>query len=222
MAECILQCRNKTVWLGLSWLFLFMCLNVTNYPEVFFWWSGASMYLISSALALLVMSMIIRLFYETDKIKQKRWGSIISITGFFICMEFNIPVFILSLYLSLLLRDFCGKKKWTCRVLPFLSCMAGTLICVLCPGNFKRQQQLNGSGIHILKAVINTCSDVIYAAGHLLDSPAVYIGLFLLSIVSVWLAKKKRYILRVIQLYWQQKQRKLMADEENQYSRTML
>lgn len=187
--KVLLNCEDLRIRLVHVLLLIFMLLNSGSYPEVFFWWSGSGMYLTSTAFSMILIASIIKYW----KLEEKKWiaGGSISFFGFWVCQEFNTPVFVLSVFLVLIIINIYQKKQVMRMVVPFSFCLMGTLFCVFAPGNFIRQSELDDSGIHLIKACINTFYDVLYVSGHLLNNIIVLVGMFILIISGIYLTKQK-------------------------------
>jgi hypothetical protein len=127
-----------------------------TYPEIFFWFSGATVYGVPMSCLLLGLALYIGLANNSSKIV-----AIVAALLVLLGMGGTLVVAGTGCYaaLLLLLYDCIEKKKIaSSKLIVFITMMLGALINALAPGNFKRHDTIDDSGLHITKAVISAFS----------------------------------------------------------------
>jgi hypothetical protein len=151
IAEKILGCERTGEIYLIQLSVLLIVLNTGIYYEVYYWFIGSS-YMLEITLSLVCVVLIVK-YHDKQSWKS---ATLLSIIGFFACNGIMVVSLICLVYLAMFLPDVVRKQRRLYSFVPFLFCLAGGLFAVAAPGNYRRHNSLDGTGIHIGEAVKNT------------------------------------------------------------------
>ncbi len=146
--------KDRTVIMFLITLVVFPICGYQTYPEVFFWFSGATGYGFPMSMLLLALACIIEI--NEDNKNAYFWLAII----FGVCaVGGNLTVSGAGCYVALLIilyKVVRGRKFPQNLFCVFITWFIGALVNALAPGQFNRHDMIDDSGLHIGTAICNS------------------------------------------------------------------
>ncbi len=169
-------CRREIASLQGRWLLVLCCflgiLGFQSWYQIFYWYTGATVYTIPISLLMIALSMIL--------LSEKKHKYIIAGILLFCATGGNYAVAAAGCYwmLMIVISRFYKHKLKKQDIVLFIVTVAGALINCLAPGNFARHDVIDESGLHFFRAVIYGFSEVVATGERLfLDSPFIIIAL---------------------------------------------
>ena len=141
----------KVMFIAIS---VFLITAFDSYTEIFYWFSGAVSYSFPISIAMIGIATFI-LLNDTKKMKY----FVITIICGICAMGGSLAVSGLGCYTMLLLciyyfiREKRIKRK---NIIVFAVYFIGALVNAIAPGNFKRHDVVDNSGIHLFKTIYNS------------------------------------------------------------------
>lgn len=134
---------------------LFSICGYHTYPEVFFWFSGATGY--GFPFSMLMLALIC--FISMDDEGMSPWKTVGAIILGLCAIGGNLTVSGTGCYIALLVVIFNFIKTKTMpkkKVYVFIIWLIGAFINALAPGQFNRHDMMEDTGIHVGKSIINS------------------------------------------------------------------
>lgn len=149
----LIRIDDKSVSRFVFIIILFVFLNTSIYPEIYYWFVG-NCYLWELEFALLNGILIVKYF---NNLGRKR-GILLSLIGFIACFGYlYAPSLGIMYVLVMSLRREKIKRKMISALYPLAFMILGGCLSVFAPGNFVRHTYIE-EGIHVKEALINTVS----------------------------------------------------------------
>jgi hypothetical protein len=170
-----------------KWFCLFaeiICLNIYAGSENYFWLTGVCVYTMPLAVALLGSAFFIKA--DTNARYRKLYIILSSLLGIVAAGgSLQITALVCSIYLSLFVVQMMSSKHSRSYIIvemiPFLSALAGALINVCAPGNFKR----SSGQLYIRSALVNSVYVLIGESKHLFIDYSIGIFVFLIFFIAL-------------------------------------
>lgn len=156
------ESKRAVVSIAVASLMLLFLISSKFEDEIFYWYSGTSVYTIPLTVAFLAVACCM----AYDRKKSKKILVTGSVLAFFaaggaLCCS----ALLCSMLLFIILYDFIVRKTKSKKIIIGIFALAGSLINSLAPGNFIRSSAVTNGGIHpiaILKPMLNHFSSTLY------------------------------------------------------------
>jgi len=140
----------------ISMIICIMLMGFNFYGEIFFWYTGAMQYSVALSLFFLGFSLIV---YSNKKGNKTIVPYIIGIVLGFCSMGGNLAVAGIGCYVLFVYSIYMYTKEKRIDIkstAALIIMVVGALINVLAPGNYKRHDQIDSTGIHIFESLKNS------------------------------------------------------------------
>ena len=195
IAVYIFQCDKSLIIYAIQFIVLVIVLNTGIYSEIYPWFVGSS-YMIEVTLSLVCITLILKYHESGDK-----WiAAVLSVLGFFTCNGIMVVSLICLAYLTIFFKDIIQGKKRFSALIPFIFCLAGGLFSVAAPGNYARHNSIDGTGLHIGSAVVNTFKVELSQIYSNLNNELIGMMLITIVVLSYFYARKHYEKIRCVSL----------------------
>ncbi|WP_027216049.1 DUF6056 family protein [Butyrivibrio fibrisolvens] len=132
---------------------VFSICGYETYPEIFFWFTGATGYSFPLSFLLISLGVYIRL---SDSDKKIRISTIVAAVCGVLGMGGALVISGMGCFVALLvlLYELIDKRISKNKLVVFISMLIGALINALAPGNFVRQANTDGAKLSIFGAIV--------------------------------------------------------------------
>ncbi len=168
---------------------LFLILNSDIYPEIFYWFVGNS-YLWTIIFMMLNITVMADYFEKDNKLWR---GILVSILGFVACFSYINAVSSGILYLLFFWeRSKKDKSISVINLIPLGFMILGGCLGAFAPGNFKRHEEFDQSGLKIGQAIIFGINNTVGGYVDLLGKEIIVIGILGLLLLGIFCYSERR------------------------------
>ncbi len=187
IAKKIFECECVGDIYIIQLVVLIMVLNTGVYYEIYYWFIGSS-YMLEITLSLVCIILLIK-YHDNTSLKN---AVFLSVVGFFTCNGIMVVSLICLAYLAIFLPDIIRKQKKLYSFMPLIFCLSGGIFAVVAPGNYRRHNSIDGTGIHIGVAMKNTIYVGILHLYEIFSNELI--GMLLLTVIVIsYLYARKHY-----------------------------
>lgn len=172
-------------------IFISFFLNTRIYPQVFYWYVGASY---MWGVTLCSLTMWLEVIYFTNGYK-KITAYILSVVGLVSCMNLLVPVvpgvfYIILIWINVKIKKQTFKGKY---LLPLGAMVLGGVLALIAPGNYMRKSGTTYSDYNFGKAIVDSCIDFAKLCKSLLINPFTIIYMIIFIVIGIKILKKVKY-----------------------------